>query len=53
MWQFICGFGMGVYVGTAYNCKPTISFVKDCIKNNIPEEVIPKLKKDDSENKKD
>ena len=53
MWQFICGFGMGVYVGTTYNCKPTISFVKDCIKKTIPEEAIPKLKQEETGNNKD
>ena len=24
------GFGAGVYVGTKYDCKPTIIFMKDC-----------------------
>ena len=28
MWQFMMGFGVGVYVGTKYDCKPTISFLK-------------------------
>ena len=32
MWQFLCGFGAGVYVGTVYDCKPTLQFVKNCIK---------------------
>ena len=38
------GFGMGVYVGTAYDCKPTISFFRECIKKTIPEDAIPKKK---------
>ena len=40
----IMGFGVGVYVGTAYDCKPTISFLKECIKKTVPNEVIPKKK---------
>ena len=32
MWQFILGFGAGVYVGTNYDCKPTIKFIQNCIK---------------------
>ena len=36
MWQFLMGFGMGVYVGTAYDCKPTISFLRECLKKTIP-----------------
>lgn len=44
MWQFFTGFGLGVYVGTYYDCKPVIIFILNTIKSNIPE------KKDDSEN---
>lgn len=50
MWQFLCGFGAGVYVGTIYDCKPTMAFVKNCIKNFVPEDAIPK-KKDDGDDK--
>lgn len=25
MWQFLCAFSAGVYVGTYYNCKPMIN----------------------------
>jgi|TARA_B110000967_G_C18333921_1_gene293375 hypothetical protein len=45
MWQLILGFGAGVYVGTSYDCKPTVSFISDCIKNNVPKEALPKEKK--------
>lgn len=45
MWQILLGFGTGIYVGTIYDCKPTVMFIKDCIKNNIPDEIIPKEKK--------
>ena len=44
MWQFLMGFGAGVYVGTAYDCKPTIIFMKDCFKKLVPDEAIPKKK---------
>ena len=44
MWQFIMGFGVGVYVGTKYDCKPRINFVRTCIKNNVPSDLIPKEK---------
>jgi hypothetical protein len=47
MWQLIMGFGMGVYVGTNYDCKPTMSFISTCIKNNVPKQVIPEKKEDD------
>jgi len=49
MWQFLCGFGAGVYVGTIYDCKPTMAFVKNCIKNFVPEDAIPKKKADDDD----
>jgi len=51
MWQFLCGFGVGVYAGTIYDCKPTLQFVKTCIKNFIPEEAIPKKKEGDDKSK--
>lgn len=47
MWQFLCGFGAGVYVGTLYDCTSTIRFVKKIIKTYVPEEAIPKKKDDD------
>jgi len=49
MWQFIMGFGVGIYVGTKYDCKPSILFVKNCIKNNLPNELIPKEKDDNKD----
>ena len=42
MWQFLMGFGAGVYVGTSYDCKPTVSFITNFIKNNVPKEALPK-----------
>ena len=51
MWQFLCGFGAGIYAGTIYDCKPTLQFVKTCIKNFIPEEAIPKKKESDDKSR--
>ena len=48
MWQFMMGFGLGVYVGTIYDCKPTVTFISTCLKNNIPKDALPK-KKDDNQ----
>ena len=44
------GFGVCVYVGTSYDCKPTIAFISNVIKTSIPKDAIPK-KKDDEEKK--
>ena len=38
------GFGLGVYVGTIYDCKPTVTFISTCLKNNIPKDALPKKK---------
>lgn len=48
MWQLIMGFSMGVYVGTNYDCKPTMSFISTFIKNNVPKQVIPEKKEDNN-----
>ena len=37
MWQFICGFGAGVYIGTYFECKPTIEQIVSFAKTKIPE----------------
>ena len=37
MWQFLCGFGVGVYAGTFYDCRPCIKTINNFIKDNIPE----------------
>ena len=26
------GFGVGIYVGTKYDCAPTINFINNCLK---------------------
>jgi len=51
MLQFLCGFGAGIYVGTIYDCKPTMVFVKSCIKNFVPEDAMPKKKDDENDDK--
>lgn len=38
MWQFLTGFGLGVYVGTFYDCRPAIRAVRIILKENMPEE---------------
>ena len=35
------GLGAGIYIGTIYDCKPTIRFIVECLKRVIPEEAIP------------
>ena len=44
MWQFMMGFSVGIYVGTIYDCKPTVTYVSNFLKNNIPEEAKPRKK---------
>ena len=46
MWQFICGFGTGIYVGTIYNCRPCLKTVEKFLKENLPKE------KTDNDNEK-
>lgn len=36
MYQYFIGFIAGVYVGTYYNCKPTVEKITDFIIENIP-----------------
>lgn len=35
MLEFLFGFGLGVFVGTKYNCKPYIDFVLHAVKNTL------------------
>ena len=37
MWQMMVGFAAGIYVGTYYNCKPTIVMIREMVKDKIPE----------------
>ena len=43
MWQFICGFSLGVYVGTIYNCEQYIKHVQSWVKTNV---VLPEKKEE-------
>ena len=38
MWQMMLGFAAGVYVGTYYDCKPTIKIIHTMVKDKIPKE---------------
>jgi hypothetical protein len=49
MWQFLCGFGAGIYAGTFYNCKPCLKTISTFIKENMPEK---DTKENNSEKKK-
>ena len=40
MWQFLCGFGAGVYIGTYFECKPTIEQIVSFAKTKIPEKQL-------------
>ena len=37
MYQFFIGFAAGIYVGTLYNCKPTIEKISEFVSDNMPE----------------
>ena len=32
MWQLLLGFGLGIYVGTYFNCKPTLDNIIENIR---------------------
>ena len=36
MWQFLLGLGLGVYLGTYYECKPMLIKMGDIIKKRFP-----------------
>ena len=36
------GFSLGVYVGTIYDCKPTVLYIKNFLDKTIPDEAKPK-----------
>ena len=35
MLEFLLGFGVGIIVGTKYNCKPYVEFVFYTVKNTL------------------
>ena len=38
MFRFLLGFGMGVCVGTYYDCKPIINEINKAVKKYAPKE---------------
>ena len=39
MWQMFCSFGLGIYIGTYYNCKPMLEQIVLMVKEkqkNLP-----------------
>tara|TARA_B100000900_G_scaffold413954_1_gene439210 strand:+ start:3158 stop:3355 length:198 start_codon:yes stop_codon:yes gene_type:complete len=60
MWQFLLGFGAGVYVGTKYDCRPCMRYVEKHVVEYFPKKddnndgenifVNVKLTKDNNEN---
>jgi len=37
MWHFLLGFGVGIYLGTYYNCKPQLDNFVKLINKSFPE----------------
>ena len=37
MLEFLVGFGVGIFIGTKYNCKPYVEFVLYTIRNTLQE----------------
>lgn len=50
MWQFVAGFGFGVYIGTYYDCKPALEFLHKTMKENMPEKKNDMSDTNDDEN---
>jgi len=48
MYQLIFSFCAGIYVGTFYNCKPTIVKIQGIIKNYVPPKNNDISKKNDT-----
>ena len=38
MWQYLFSFSAGIYVGTYFDCKPTIDKISEFVKENMPKE---------------
>jgi hypothetical protein len=36
MWRFLLGFASGIYVGTYYDCKPTLINIEKNIRDYMP-----------------
>ena len=48
MWQFLLGFGTGIYVGTIYDCRPCMKYAQKQIEEYVPRK---KWDEDDDEDK--
>jgi len=46
MWQFVLGFGTGVYVGTYFDCKPILNKIQKLVQSNCPPKKKEESKKD-------
>jgi hypothetical protein len=44
MWREFISLGVGIYIGTNYDCKTTVLFITQFLKNNIPNDALPKKK---------
>lgn len=44
MWQFLLGFGTGIYMGTVYDCRPCMKYAQKQL-----EEFVPKKKWDEED----
>ena len=53
MWQVLTGFAAGIYVGTYYDCKPTILLVHQMVKDKFPKERIENASKKEKKKKDD
>ena len=42
MLYFMLGFGMGIYIGTYYDCKPFLSAIGHRIREYLPEKIEEK-----------
>lgn len=52
MWQLVTGFAAGIYVGTYYDCKPTILLVEQMVKDKFPKERLENALEKAQEKKK-
>ena len=53
MWQIISGFAAGIYVGTYYDCKPTLRLVQQIVKDKFPKERLENALEKETNKKKD
>ena len=49
----LTGFAAGIYVGTYYDCKPTILLVRQMVKDKFPRERLENASKKEKKKKDD